>query len=221
MSYSSPSCPAPLLRQQMVSPTPSASIRRPLRSSPLAGPSLQLTTDGRVSELALASYDISSPKPSRISSMPELPSEALSLTPVKLPKRITTTNAPIPLQSSLPSPPPSPSRRLKSRDNHMSIPLPEHHYGPQFPRAYNGGRSLPTSPNASRDSLLDDSWLTTSPYGSTPKFSRLSLNSKHVIMPVSAKDRRTSTVPALPTDAPHAAASGTSHYLLQEIPDHY
>ncbi len=219
MSYSLPSRPSPPMRRQTYSPSPPSSIRRPLRSSPLTGPSLNVTSDGIISELSLAPRSMTSPKPSRISSTPDLPS--LTFTPIKVPKRTSAPTATPSFKSTLPSPPPSPSHRPKSRDSCLSM-SPSQEYGPLFPRAYTGARSLPTSPNASRFSLVDDSWFTANPYGSTPKFSRLSMDSKAVVMPVSAKERRRmSTVPT-PSKVIAIADSGTSHqFRLRKIRQKY
>ncbi|KAF9037404.1 hypothetical protein BDZ89DRAFT_443261 [Hymenopellis radicata] len=119
MSYSLPSRPAPPMRRQTYSASPPSSIRRPLRSSPLTGPSLNVTADGTISELSLAPQSMTSPKPSRISSTPDLPS--LTFTPIKVPKRTSAPNAVPPFKSTLPSPPPSPSRRPKSRDSYLTM----------------------------------------------------------------------------------------------------
>ncbi|KAK0484965.1 hypothetical protein IW261DRAFT_870400 [Armillaria novae-zelandiae] len=186
MAATSLACPVPPSRRHSLTP-PS---RRPLRSSPLAGPSFNLSPDGR---LELSPLDAAKAKPNRISSTPDLPS--LTVADVQFSKRLSTPPA-IPFRSSLPSPPPSPhnaSHRSKSRDSFVSVPT--HIQAPHFPRAYTS-KSTPSSPSSSYTSLPDQSWLTANPYLTTPKFSRLSLASPDVVMPVSAKERRRSMVSA-------------------------
>ncbi|KAK0205160.1 hypothetical protein DFS33DRAFT_1326148 [Desarmillaria ectypa] len=180
-------CPVPPSRRHSLTP-PS---RRPLRSSPLAGPSFNLSPDGR---LELSPLDAAKAKPNRISSTPDLPSLNVAHH-LQSPKRISTPPV-IPFRSSLPSPPPSPhnaSHRSKSRDSFVS--LPTHTQVPHFPRVYTS-KSTPSLPSSSYTSLPDQSWLTTNPYITTPKFSRLSLASPNVVMPVSAKERRRSMASA-------------------------
>ncbi|KAK0469362.1 uncharacterized protein EV420DRAFT_1659392 [Desarmillaria tabescens] len=186
MATTSLASPVPPSRRHSLTP-PS---RRPLRSSPLAGPSFNLSPDGR---LELSPLDAAKAKPNRISSTPDLPS--LSDAHLQLPKRISTPPM-IPIRSSLPSPPPSPhnaSHRSKPRDSFVS--LPTHTQVPHFPRVYTS-KSTPSSPSSSYTSLPDQSWLTANPYLTTPKFSRLSLGSPNVVMPVSAKERRRSMASA-------------------------
>ncbi|KAK0223625.1 hypothetical protein IW262DRAFT_842877 [Armillaria fumosa] len=186
MVTTSLACPVPPSRRHSLTP-PS---RRPLRSSPLAGPSFNLSPDGR---LELSPLDAAKAKPNRISSTPDLPS--LTVADVQLSKRLSTPPV-ISFRSSLPSPPPSPhnaSHRSKSRDSFVSVPT--HTPVPHFPRVYTS-KSTPSSPSSSYTSLPDQSWLTANPYLTTPKFSRLSLASPNVVMPVSAKERRRSMASA-------------------------
>ncbi|KAG7451503.1 uncharacterized protein BT62DRAFT_428404 [Guyanagaster necrorhizus] len=186
MAATSLGCLAPPSRRHSLTPPSS----RPLRSSPLAGPSFNLSPDGR---LELSPLDAVKAKPNRISSTPDLPS--LTVAPLQLPKRISNPPV-IPIRSSLPSPPLSPhnaSHRSKSRDSFIS--LSPHAQVLHFPRVYTS-QSTPSSPSTSYTSLPDQSWLTANPYLTTPKFSRLSLASPDVVMPVSAKERRRSMASA-------------------------
>ncbi|KAK0500037.1 hypothetical protein EDD18DRAFT_811842 [Armillaria luteobubalina] len=207
MAATSLACPVPPSRRHSLTP-PS---RRPLRSSPLAGPSFNLSPDGR---LELSPLDAAKAKPNRISSTPDLPS--LTVADVQLSKRLSTPPV-ITFRSSLPSPPPSPhnaSHRSKSRDSFVSVPT--HTQVPHFPRAYTS-KSTPSSPSSSYTSLPDQSWLTANPYLTTPKFSRLSLASPNVVMPVSAKERRRSMASASVDGHTKVSSATFGKILFSEI----
>ncbi|KIY69931.1 hypothetical protein CYLTODRAFT_452183 [Cylindrobasidium torrendii FP15055 ss-10] len=194
MSASSSLAVPPVRRQSYTPPSPAASLRRPLRSSPLAGPSLNITSDGQITQLAPITTQ-PGPRPSRISSTPNL-TTLKSFSTISDQRWLSSPNVALPARATLPSPPPSPglSRRPKSRES--PIDMTSFNHNPQFPRAYyTESQSLPTSPSASSANLHDSSWLTANPYDSTPKFSRLSMG-KDVVMPVSAKDRRRQSTPA-------------------------
>ncbi|KAJ7625615.1 hypothetical protein FB45DRAFT_69587 [Roridomyces roridus] len=186
-------------------------MRKPLCSSPLAGPATNEGAD------AAASSPISiSPSPS-VSSLvpseaPELPVyEKPSQRPGTLGKRPSrTAPPPIPLPSPpshadtqlpqlihtpLPPPPPSPGFHTRKRSRGASIsmtnlsasfPLPP----PSFPRALTAPSTSRRSathplPSSSSDQLLADS---------TPRFSRLALAAPDIVLPVSARETRRQSV---------------------------
>ncbi|KAK7449291.1 hypothetical protein VKT23_013434 [Stygiomarasmius scandens] len=171
--------------------------RRPLRSSPLAGPAV--SSDGTV-----ASENTSDrPKPSRISSTPEfqtlgtLPYHPSSMPspptpePLILPrsgshgrkerkKSLSTSSF-----STFASPTVPPASRQSPRDSSRPLPpssLSNIHDHPHYPRAHL--RSPPSSP---RNQTEGSDWMVSNTYAVTPKFTRLSM-SPGVVMPVSAKD---------------------------------
>ncbi len=188
MAATSLACPVPPSRRHSLTP-PS---RRPLRSSPLAGPSFNLSPDGR---LELSPLDAAKAKQTEYPPPQTCLRAHLSWT-CSYPKAFVEPPPRYPIRSSLPSPPPSPhnaSHRSKSRDSFVSVPT--HTQVPHFPRVYTS-KSSPSSPSSSYTSLPDQSWLTANPYLTTPKFSRLSLASPNVVMPVSAKERRRSMASA-------------------------
>ncbi|KAE9406601.1 hypothetical protein BT96DRAFT_222713 [Gymnopus androsaceus JB14] len=162
-----------------------ASVRRPLRSSPLAGPAL--SREGLVIPDENAQ---GRPKPSRISSTPELASMSSDFTIYSadhippLPSShsgIVTTPLKAPSAPSLHTPPPSPPSRPVSRGSTKSLPALTHAtpVPPSFPRALH--RNSSPAVNA-------ESWLTANTYGETPRFSRLSMS--NVVMPMSVKEHR-------------------------------
>ncbi|KIK70524.1 hypothetical protein GYMLUDRAFT_278627 [Collybiopsis luxurians FD-317 M1] len=195
------------------------SRRPPLRSSPLTGPAL--SRDGLIVEDDGVQ---GRPKPSRISSTPNLPSVSFNDTiytvepipPLPFshsgifmksqlnqrksspPGYLTVTPATLDKPPSPPSfqmpitPPPSPPRvssRPPSRESAKSLPIPTHTISPpNFPRALHRNSS---------PALNNGAWLTKNTYGEIPHFSRLSVGSSKVVMPLSAKEyRRRSLVSA-------------------------
>ncbi|KAJ7140288.1 hypothetical protein C8R43DRAFT_594394 [Mycena crocata] len=218
-------------------------MRKPLRSSPLAGPALSSegTSDddtpvSRPGPMSSAPnlHSVSrppSPPPPPVPSLPPTPkrlSKRASLIElVKRPLASKTPPPPLPLPSPPtntgstgpsiihtlpPAPPLSPHRRARSRsrgsisasismtDLSASFPLPP----PTFPRALTAPSTsrrtsthpLPTTKAATSvygsaaTNESGDNWLTSTSYGTTPRFSRLDLAAPNVVLPVSARESR-------------------------------
>ncbi|KAH7880650.1 hypothetical protein F5879DRAFT_984442 [Lentinula edodes] len=156
--------------------------RRPLQSSPLTGPAL--SSEGAVIQ---EDHVLGRPRPSRISSLPEFSKstdywvESIPPLPVSeshqrksLPPAHLTISNSTPLlpktSSSCPSKPPRPS----SGGNIHSL-----------------SQNISHAPHRTSSSLHDtgETWLITSTYEETPRFSRPNKGS-NVVMPVSVKEHR-------------------------------
>ncbi|KAJ7160933.1 hypothetical protein C8R46DRAFT_1284697 [Mycena filopes] len=222
--------------------------RKPLRSSPLAGPALstsQATPDderGAIRRVrrsstpnlrSLARSDTPPPIPPLPTSpaVKRLSRRASFVELVKRPLGYKRTPPPLPplppLSASVagssiahtpPSPPPSsPRRRSHARSpSSMTASMSSPDVStlsitpPNFPRALTApspSRRTSTIPlpsthtrdptvpiygvTASRSGLLsDETWLAAMPYDSIPRFTRRSLTSSNVVLPVSARDAR-------------------------------
>ncbi|KAJ7509754.1 hypothetical protein B0H11DRAFT_2184275 [Mycena galericulata] len=221
-------------------------MRKPLRSSPLAGPALSSEIEEEPTI-----------RPPRVSSTPDLHSRARSDPPpppppipaldspsplseglcrqeslIEMDKRLPVLKTPPPpmplplpfpsakpsngikmIHTPLPPPPPSPPHHTRARsrgsmsasismtDPSTSFPLPP----PSFPRALTapsiGRRSstlwlsrtaygTPFPSKGAPPTDEEENWLTATPFGTTPRFSRLSLASPNVVLPVSARHSR-------------------------------
>ncbi|KAE9408683.1 hypothetical protein BT96DRAFT_913818 [Gymnopus androsaceus JB14] len=201
--------PSPMRRHS----TAPGSIRRPLRSSPLAGPAM--SSEGLV--VLDEGHQQGKPKPSRISSTPDLPSVSSDLTmnstdPIpplpsahylgtvtrskfnerkSLPSGFLSSTSFTPFKSpsapSLPipvTPPPSPTK---------ASPRPPSRESTKSLPASTHTTVPPNFPRAlhrnSSPVVNTGNWLTTNTHGETPRFSRFSMAS-NVVMPVSAKEHR-------------------------------
>ncbi|KAJ7312373.1 hypothetical protein DFH08DRAFT_1044366, partial [Mycena albidolilacea] len=209
-------------------------MRKPLRSSPLAGPAL--SSDGfheaerpktpRVRVLStpnLHSRTRSDPAPPVPISPPvskRLSRRASLLEIVKRPFEQKRPPLPAPPFSAPPAggfpsivytplpPPPLSSHHERARSRSTSMSTTDSYTAcsapASFPRAYTAASScqptLPVmKPNADMPAVYgsghykndsEDNWLTTTPYGITPRFSRLGLTAPSVVLPVSARASR-------------------------------
>ncbi|KAJ7763604.1 hypothetical protein DFH07DRAFT_956414 [Mycena maculata] len=211
-------------------------MRKPIRSSPLAGPALSSEgEDGTTSR-----------RPPRISSTPDFPSLACAkphtpppmlLAPPMASKHLSKRASllemikrPLRVPPPIPLPPPPSSAKLPSNINIIHTPLPPPPRPPpaavlsfplpppSFPRALTApstslrsstlplpransftpvyGASVSSHNGTLRTKDGSDNWLTVAPFGpgSTPRFSRLSLASSNVVLPVSARESRRQSV---------------------------
>ncbi|KAF7370273.1 hypothetical protein MSAN_00658600 [Mycena sanguinolenta] len=111
-----------------------------------------------------------------------------------------------PLPRSAPSPSKHPHSRTHSQSLGISMMDLPQFAAPNFPRAHTApssgrrGPTLPQTPDASVPSHepvvrhyrndSEDNWLTATPYGTTPRFSRLGLAAPGVVLPISARASR-------------------------------
>ncbi|KAK1220655.1 hypothetical protein PQX77_016611 [Marasmius sp. AFHP31] len=175
-------------------------LRRPTSSSPLTGPSV--SADGTIVSQGIHK---DRPKPSRIKSSPDLQAAAR-----KIPARpsssqgsthgrhrasvqnfssfssFNVTTARPSTATSTPSAPARPPRSIlrESRQQmNMACPLPIPRSPPSFmPAAYHRpNRSVPIVPS---------DWLMSNTYAEVPRFSRMSLASADVVLPLRAKKHR-------------------------------
>ncbi|KAJ3850481.1 hypothetical protein EV368DRAFT_84505 [Lentinula lateritia] len=193
-SNENPSSPVP-------SPIRRHSVRRPLRSSPLAGPAL--SSEG----LVIPDEDVQRRcKPNRISSSPELPSTSSpSIYPADidhLPLHTypaITTRPRLHQRNSSPNYLTVPSVSLTKSPSAPSLHMPS--TPPSFSTSpktslrppYTESNTSPTSTAARSAPVMAGDWLVTNTYAETPRFSRLNMGS-NVVMPVPAKEYRRKSI---------------------------
>ncbi|KAJ6581984.1 hypothetical protein B0H19DRAFT_1331780 [Mycena capillaripes] len=148
--------------------------RKPLRSSPLTGP-------------VLSSVDDENPTTrfARVSSTPSLPSRVRFDPPPSSPRqharaRSRSSNMALSISSTNPRPPSFPGAVTAPSSNRVTsaVPVPPSRAASVYSTA------------ASDSGHNEDNWLTSTPYSSTPRFSRLGLAASNVVLPVSARESR-------------------------------
>ncbi|KAG1752060.1 hypothetical protein EDB19DRAFT_1671634 [Suillus lakei] len=79
------------------------------------------------------------------------------------------------------------------------------------PQAYSPSASRPISPKPSVSRNPNDNWMSSSPFGpaSTPRFSRQSMSSQPIVMPLSAREYRRRKCASTMTNAVYSATSGS------------
>ncbi|KAK7062793.1 hypothetical protein VNI00_000283 [Paramarasmius palmivorus] len=165
---------------------------RPLRSSPLAGPSI--SSEGAIQEGS------ERPRPLRISSTPNLRSSVSNSSDIpplfanskvqsqelamkakpkpKPPRKQSAPPAFIPVAMPSSVNPPTRPPRSKFRDSTRTIVIPSPAADPpQFSRPrHRPSKSVPSV-----------NWLTSNTFDEVPRFTRLGLSAPHVVLPMSAK----------------------------------
>ncbi|KAJ3813739.1 hypothetical protein F5876DRAFT_73599 [Lentinula aff. lateritia] len=156
--------------------------RRPLQSSPLTGPAL--SSEGAVIQ---EDHVLGRPRPSRISSLPEFSKSTEywveSIPPLPFSKSHQHTSLP--------------PAHLSLSNSTTSLPKTSLSYPSKPPRPSSGGntrslfQNISHAPHRTSSSLHDTSetWLVTSTYEETPRFSRPNKGST-VVMPESVKEHR-------------------------------
>lgn len=88
----------------------------------------------------------------------------------------------------------------------QTVPLPPH-----VPQAYSPSAARPTSQKPSVSRNPNDNWMSSSPFGpaSTPRFSRQSMSSQPVVMPLSAREYRRRKCTSTMTNTVYSATSGS------------
>lgn len=88
----------------------------------------------------------------------------------------------------------------------QTVPPPAH-----VPQAYSPSAARPTSQKPSVSRNPNDNWMSSSPFGtaSTPRFSRQSMSSQPVVMPLSAREYRRRKCASTITNTVYLAASGS------------
>ncbi|KAG1773593.1 hypothetical protein EV702DRAFT_1200909 [Suillus placidus] len=88
----------------------------------------------------------------------------------------------------------------------QTVPPPAH-----VPQAYSPSAARPTSQKSSVSRNPKDNWMSSSPFGpaSTPRFSRQSMSSQPVVMPLSAREYRRQKCASTMTNAAYSTTSGS------------
>lgn len=224
-----PPQPAPRHRRQSTNTTMNPPGRRPIRSSPLAGPALS----GDWLSSALEKEEC---RPSKVSSTPDLTALVSSSTAARRPRTsqglpsLSRPSSSAAARTSLSASPSARSFRaleMSKRADHSSVDLPP--APPASIPAWVRPKSPPANPSAlasrkSRSPLPEteidahhrthashdasESWLTTNTYSTTPRFSRLGLASSNVVMPISAREHsRLSRPSSMASIASHVSAT--------------
>lgn len=170
----------------MLSRPQSFSARKPLRSSPLAGPSLSYTNDGGLSV---------QPKPARAASTPDVPSlsrpssakhrESFRATQSEH-AHVLTPGILVHAPSEDVAIPPSVVLKEGRGSDRRSQHRASVHFQPPI---------SPKEPPTPTCTPTDSTWMAENTYQTTPRFSRLGLSAAGVVLPVSAKEHRRKSRP--------------------------